>query len=247
MALNKALRCALLVALVALAVPGGAHAGADHKGKLLKGKGAAVAPVDVQSSVDCQDQCEDVCVPVPRKVCNDVPYPSEQCAKVPVTTSVQKCERVCQKTLTITQTAVLPTAISTGKGKGAAAAGVAVVKGKGRRLAEAAGKEGLLPKLGKGKGAVATVPADVNVQCQDVCTDVPVTSFTTQCKTVTLTKTECNLVTEQQCSKVCKKVCQKTTVLTQTVSTPIVAAVPVVASSGKGAPVVALKGKGKGL
>jgi hypothetical protein len=185
------------------------NAEAGGKG-LIFGKGLSAGKGDVNTDVQCTQSCSDVCVPVPSKVCQDVPYQTSVCKKGPVQQTKSVCNKVCTTTTTTT--------VSSGKGKGGF-----VSFGKGRHLM--GGKGGLLVGiLGKGKGAPTT-------QCNDVCKDVPYTTYTDQCQTITKTKTQCDVVYNQKCDKVCKPVCQKTTTVTTTV--------------GKGFPIVL--GKGKGL
>jgi hypothetical protein len=56
----------------------------------------------------------------------------------------------------------------------------------------------------------------VDTNCQDICNDVPYTTWQNDCKTITKTKTMCDIVYQQQCQKVCKPVCQKVTTVTTT-------------------------------
>lgn len=92
------------------------------------------------------------------------------CNKVPVTLTKQKCDRVCTRTQTYTQT------VTTGKGKG-----MSYGKGKGmaygRRLFGTNKKDGLIGALLGGKGAAVSQPMsygkgmaapNVDVNCQDV-------------------------------------------------------------------------------
>jgi hypothetical protein len=56
----------------------------------------------------------------------------------------------------------------------------------------------------------------VDTNCQDICNDVPYTTWQNDCKTITKTKTMCDIVYQQQCQKVCKPICQKVTTVTTT-------------------------------
>jgi len=87
---------------------------------------------------------------------------------------------------------------------------------------------------GKGKGAVVSQP-QTDVQCNDVCNDVQITEYQTQCNMVTNMKTKCDIVFAQKCDKVCRPNCRKITTVTSTTTTAVV--------TGKGAPVVSM-GKG---
>jgi hypothetical protein len=64
--------------------------------------------------------------------------------------------------------------------------------------------------------AVQGAAPQVDTNCQDNCIDVPYTTWQNDCKTITKTKTMCDIVYQQQCQKVCKPVCQKVTTVTTT-------------------------------
>ncbi|WIA18870.1 hypothetical protein OEZ85_003543 [Tetradesmus obliquus] len=230
-----------LVALLVLALVAGPQLSAAKKHGLIMGKGQMLGKGkggDVNVDVQCQQACKDECYPIPQKVCNDVPYQTQACQKVPVTLTKQKCDRVCTTTTTTTE------AVSSGKGKGMVMPVMSLGKGKGRHLLS---KDSLIHKnkwlkgaaMGKGYMAAASygkgAMPQVDTNCQDICNDVPYTVYQTQCKAITKTKTMCDIVYQQQCQKVCKPICQKVTTVTttQTIST------------GKGMPV--MMGKGKGM
>jgi hypothetical protein len=106
---------------------------------------------------------------------------------VPVTTTVQRCGKVCkpvvvQPVVAATAVATTEVAVPYGKGKGK-------LLGKGRHLMTI----GKGKFLGKGKGMVAPVSID----CDTVCQDVPITTFRTQCQTRTRTVTSCRRDFEQ--------------------------------------------------
>lgn len=212
--------------------------------------------------VQCTDVCNDVCTPVPQKVCNDVPYQTQVCNKVPVPKTKQICNRICTKTTTYQETInTTPQVVSSGKGGENM---VMVSAGKGhRRLAGAQNTDGLpllghlagkamlagkiatvaaaAPVMSAGKGVVSTgkgvsAPApQTDVQCNDVCNDVQITEYQTQCNMVTNTKTKCDIVFQQKCDKVCRPNCRKITTVTSTTTTAV--------STGKGTPMVSM-GKG---
>lgn len=116
----------------------------------------------------------------------------QDCDKVPVTTTVQRCGKVCKPVVVqpvVVQPVVAATAVATtevavpfGKGKGK-------LMGKGRHLMTI----GKGKFLGKGKGMVAPVSID----CDTVCQNVPITTFRTQCETMTRTVTSCRKDFEQ--------------------------------------------------
>eukprot|EP00775_Hariotina_reticulata_P004218 gene4218-4467_t len=158
--------------------------------------GKGVGP-DVDVDVQCQQVCNDVCSQVPQKVCNDIQVPVQSCQKVPVQSTKQVCQRVCTQTYT--------QQINSGKGMPITSFG------KGRRLM------GVIGSLLTGKSMVAGKGGQlVDSNCNDVCNDVPITTYTTQCSTVNTTRTSCSIIYQQQCNPVCKPVCSKVTTVTTT-------------------------------
>lgn len=194
-----------LVALVALAFADSAHATIGKGKSFGKGKG-------ISFQTQCQDVCKPHCRMVPKPVCQEVQVPYQDCDKVPVTSSVKRCGKVCTKTTTV----VTPMITMPSYGKG-----VPMGKGKfghGRHLMTIGkGKFG-----GKGKGMVAPV----NIDCDTVCHDVPVTTFQVQCETKVRTATTCRKDFDQVCEQRCRPVCQKIPVMIEPQ--------PVVYSKGKG-------------
>lgn len=204
--------------------------------KLSTGKG------DVNVDVQCTDVCSDVCTQVPQKVCNDVPYQTQVCSKVPAPETKQVCNRICTKTTTREEQIETPsTVVSTGKGKGGDSM-VMVSAGKGHRklsgtemlpllaVGHLAGKAVVAKAAGavigakafaataavhSGKGVAMEAPQE-DVQCQDVCNDVQIMKYETQCQQVQQMKTKCDIVMNQQCNKVCKPSCKKITTTTTT-------------------------------
>jgi hypothetical protein len=105
-----------------------------------------------------------------------------------VTTSVKRCGKVCTKSVAqpvvVAPVAVATAEVSVGKGKFAKF-------GKGRHLMTIG--KGKFGKFSKGKGMMAPVSID----CDIVCQDVPITTFRTQCETMTRTVTSCKKDFEQ--------------------------------------------------
>lgn len=209
----------LCLALAVLAVFGDSAAATKikGKGKAVWGKGKGVS-----FTTECQEVCKPVCRFVPKPVCGEVSVPYQDCDKVPVTTSVKRCGKVCEK-----PQIVAPVAPVVPYGKGAP---VHAFGKKGRHLLH---KGKGMPVLAHGKG-LAIAP----ISCDTVCTDVPVTRFQVQCETKVRTVTQCKKEVEQVCSNVCRPVCVKVPVFVQ--PEPVF-----VQPVGKGVALPAF-GKGKG-